>query len=473
MALPKLEDLPAGFEVFQMDKPRRDRPFDLMVFDIQAFQTWQELKEAYFSLNRPTTLLIVDTVEEESAALAWLEAKDDICRRDAIQPQLCLRLKRRQKLHNWPSTSLDYLTQIANRHTLCEHIERFVAANESGETLRLIFLDVDRFKSINDTYGHAIGDEILQELGQLLRKYARGVEIVGRYGGDEFAIALRGNLAQGKAFAEFLRTQIASHLFCADSSHPVRISASFGVAATNGDLSLEELWREADRCLYAAKEGGRNCTVTEEEFHTSVDAVGQDIQIATFENKIRVMAERMTEALLLNARQLAKQYRTEANVDGLTEVFNRRYFDRLLPRQLEEFRQQDKSLALAFLDLDHFGEVNKTYGFPTGDRALKAAIEAARGCTRETDWIARYGGEEFCVVMPNTALLAGLKVAQRIRQTLKEQTIEAYDGRKFQITVSIGVVELLPEDADLVALCQRASNKVREAKQGGRDRVCS
>ncbi|MGD2183342.1 diguanylate cyclase [Lusitaniella coriacea] len=467
MEMPK--NLPGDFEVFQLTIPIFDRAIDLILFDIEAFAGLEEIRNIYETLGYPNVLVVVDTIEQETTALAWLHAKDDICRRDAIQQQIGWRLKRCCGLGN-QKIDRDPLTSIANRRSLDNHVKALLGSNPLEESFCLIFLNIDRFKSINDRYGHTVGDEILQELAQLLQEYSRGVEIVARYGGEQFAIALRGSLAQGEAFAEFLRTQIATHPFCTEKS-PIHTSASFGVAATHGDLTFEELVNKTDRCLYAAKKLGRNRTVTAEEFDASADAIGQDIQITAFENKIRVITERMTEALVLNARRLAKQYRTEADLDGLTEVFNRRYFDRLLSRQLEEFYKQDKPLTLALLDLDHFGLVNKTYGFPTGDRALKIAIEAVRGCVRETDWIARYGGEEFCVVMPNTSLKEGVRVGERIRETVKEKTVEAYDGRKFQITASIGIVERLPEDADLIALCQRASDKVREAKEGGRDRV--
>ncbi|MEE3717866.1 GGDEF domain-containing protein [Tumidithrix elongata RA019] len=175
--------------------------------------------------------------------------------------------------------------------------------------------------------------------------------------------------------------------------------------------------------------------------------------------------------MVLKARKLYKQYRAEADRDGLTGVFNRRYLDRLLLRELEKSQKHNRHLTVALLDLDHFGEVNRTYGFPTGDRALKAATEVLQGNVRITDWVARYGGEEFCIIMPDTELSEGSQVAERIRLALEEETVTAYNKQHFQVTASIGVVELIPEDIDPVALLQRASDKVREAKKGGRNQI--
>ena len=88
---------------------------------------------------------------------------------------------------------------------------------------------------------------------------------------------------------------------------------------------------------------------------------------------------------------------------------------------------------------------------------------------RAGDWVARYGGEEFCVVMPDTDLAAGCQVAERMRAALSAETVNAYDGRSFRVTASLGVVELRPEEVDPVALFERASDRV--AKQGGRNQV--
>jgi two-component system cell cycle response regulator len=234
---------------------------------------------------------------------------------------------------------------------------------------------------------------------------------------------------------------------------------------------VETLLQETDRCLYAAKEQGRNRVVTAEEFDALAEANGQDALIADFENRLRVLATRVTGALVSNARRLARQYRAEADRDGLTGVFNRRYLDRLLPRELDKSRQHDRRLTLALLDLDQFGTINKTYGFPTGDRALQTATAVLQAQVRAGDWVARYGGEEFCVVMPDTDLAAGCQVAERMRVALGATTVQAYDGRSFRVTASIGVVELGPEDADPVALFERASDQVRAAKQGGRNQI--
>ncbi|WP_313945257.1 GGDEF domain-containing protein [Calothrix parietina] len=178
----------------------------------------------------------------------------------------------------------------------------------------------------------------------------------------------------------------------------------------------------------------------------------------------------MINEMVLKASRLAQKYRAEAEHDGLTEVFNRRYLDRLLPREIEKSHKYKKLLVVILLDLDHFGEVNRTYGFPTGDRALKTAAQILKNNVRSVDWVTRYGGEEFCIVMADTDLNTACQIAERIRQALSQEIVTAYNSQQFYMTASFGVVELIEKDVP-VALLQRASDKVREAKKNGRNQI--
>jgi diguanylate cyclase (GGDEF)-like protein len=471
IALPKIESFPYDFELLSVDAPvDLQQVFDAIVLDAKKFNSLEDLKSTYTSLSLPTAIL-ANTVEEETAILGWLDPKDEICQKSLLYQQLWLRLRRSWQ-HRQPqeSANLDPLTKVANRRALIKYAIGLLSANEAQEPLCLLFLDIDRFKVVNDNLGHGAGDLLLQEIGQLLRQYALGAGIVARHGGDEFAIFVRGSLDRGRAFADFLRTEIAAREFQL-GENAVWISASFGVASATGHSSFETLFQEVDECLYAAKEQGRNRVVTAEEFEAIADATGQDKLITDFENRIRVIAQRMSSELVLKARRLAKQYRTEADRDGLTGVFNRRHLDRLLSREMDKSRKYDRELTVMLLDLDRFGDVNRTYGFPTGDRALKSAAAVLQRSIRAGDWVARYGGEEFCVVMLDTELKTGCQVAERIRQAMSVETVTAYDGRQFQVTASIGVAQFLLDDADVVALFQRVSDKVRQAKQEGRDRI--
>jgi diguanylate cyclase (GGDEF)-like protein len=159
---------------------------------------------------------------------------------------------------------VDGLTGLANRrHTeeaLAVEIAR-IARAQSGQ-MALVLLDVDRFKSVNDRYGHPSGDIVLRSMARILDASVREVDTAGRWGGEEFALILAGtDLAGGTQLAERIRQAIETTPVVLDDGTELRITASFGVASLPPTTSSEELLGAADEALYAAKETGRNRVV--------------------------------------------------------------------------------------------------------------------------------------------------------------------------------------------------------------------
>ena len=152
----------------------------------------------------------------------------------------------------------DPLSGVFNRRGFEERAEPLLSRS-TNRPLCLILCDLDHFKSINDRYGHGVGDDVLRSFGLLLKRTVRTGDLVGRIGGEEFA-ALLPDSTLGGAFdcAERLRLQMQRTSF-----DPVpSVTASFGVVAWKPGESLGGLMKRADRLLYAAKEGGRNRTMT-------------------------------------------------------------------------------------------------------------------------------------------------------------------------------------------------------------------
>lgn len=165
----------------------------------------------------------------------------------------------------------DPLTGLANHRTFHERLRTEAARSlRSGTPLALVLLDIDRFKLVNDIYGHQSGDEVLRTVAGLLAEDARGTDLAARLGGEEFALLLADTDEDGAlAVAERLRRLIAA----ARVPGPGRVTASFGIAALPPDGDADELVRAADRALYAAKGAGRDrCVLHDADLELLVPA---------------------------------------------------------------------------------------------------------------------------------------------------------------------------------------------------------
>lgn len=177
------------------------------------------------------------------------------------------------------------------------------------------------------------------------------------------------------------------------------------------------------------------------------------------------VAQRTAElqAALESIRQLS-------NIDPLTGCYNRRMFDQRIRKETERAQRYARPLSIAFCDIDHFKQVNDSYGHLTGDTVLQTVAQEIRsGLRNDIDWVARFGGEEFILVLPETDLPSAIATAERIRRALMEKSI-AHDAGELTITASFGVAQLLDQDS-IPGLIHRADSALYQAKQAGRNRT--
>jgi diguanylate cyclase (GGDEF)-like protein len=168
--------------------------------------------------------------------------------------------------------------------------------------------------------------------------------------------------------------------------------------------------------------------------------------------------------------------------DGLTGLFNHRYFQECLDAEISRARRQSEPLGLLFIDVDHFKQYNDRNVHPAGDRLLKRLASVLTGggdsgmprMARLSDIVARYGGEEFVMILPATATEGCLARAERLLRSISEHAFEGHELQPGgQVSVSIGVACFPLHAQDKQALIEAADAMLYRAKREGRNRVCS
>lgn len=171
-------------------------------------------------------------------------------------------------------------------------------------------------------------------------------------------------------------------------------------------------------------------------------------------------------------KEYERKLEEQAHTDFLTGLTSRRYFCDLVEAELLRAERYGSPLSILLLDVDHFKQVNDTYGHKTGDAVLRKVADVCRETLREVDIVSRWGGEEFAILLPETPSERAAEVAERLRGALASAQIRLEDGEPIGCTVSIGCASQLSKVHDLDAIIAFADTALYEAKRTGRNRVC-
>jgi diguanylate cyclase (GGDEF)-like protein len=176
-------------------------------------------------------------------------------------------------------------------------------------------------------------------------------------------------------------------------------------------------------------------------------------------------------AMVLGNIHAQEQIQKLADTDDLTGIWNKRYFRRLLPSEVERAKIYNLPLSLLLFDVDDFKRINDTHGHPLGDVVLSELCGTVRETLRPPDVFARFGGDEFAVILPHTDLWGARSVSERMIQRVRDLNLfTAEEGGRLRCSVSIGVATLLAPSTTADDLLARADERLYESKKNGKDR---
>jgi diguanylate cyclase (GGDEF)-like protein/PAS domain S-box-containing protein len=189
------------------------------------------------------------------------------------------------------------------------------------------------------------------------------------------------------------------------------------------------------------------------------------------EKRLRYVNDRL-QSQLIEIGTLQSKLREQAIRDPLTNLFNRRYLEETLDRELARAARETYPLCIIMIDLDHFKKVNDSYGHEAGDHVLRALANALSEQSRRGDFACRYGGEEFVIVMPNISMATAYERAESLRNTLNSLRIP-YEYYNLSVTISMGIACYPINGQSRDALLRAADQAMYAAKEAGRDNILS
>ena len=345
----------------------------------------------------------------------------------------------------------DELTGVANRGLFMRLLAQTLSgAERSKARTAVLFIDVDNFKAVNDTHGHAAGDAVLVEIARRLRRAIRPTDLVARVGGDEFVI-LAADLDDEEAGAVAQRVLALCSAPLALGGRSVGVSVSVGVTVEDPGADPEHSVGRADTAMYAAKAAGRATSVTWSPRLDEERPADDPTELAALQAANRELRNRY------------EQVREEARRDSRTGLLR----DHAYEDHVRALADAGVAFSVIFADIDLFHGYNERYTHIAGHGVLAAVATTLQDRTGVHGSVFRYGGEEFTIVVPRTEATTqeAEDLAQRLPGAVADLDLD-YEGSPFdRVTISVGVAHT--EDATDVTAA--ANVAMLEAKRSGRN----
>ncbi len=245
--------------------------------------------------------------------------------------------------------------------------------------------------------------------------------------------------------------------------------------------AIAELASMVTSAKSATSEYGENLSDVSDQLNTakSLEDLGAIVTAIVADTKRMVEKNQELEVQLVNSSKQVTELRNnldtvkrEAMTDGLTGLLNRKAFDKQMLDSIAECAKAGTPMVLMLLDIDFFKKFNDTYGHQVGDQVLRLVARTLTDNVKGRDFAARYGGEEFAIILPDTPISAGLRVAEVLRKSVESKEVinKASNENMGRITLSIGISEY-DGGEDIPALIERTDKALYDAKRAGRNRV--
>ena len=355
----------------------------------------------------------------------------------------------------------DSLTGCLNRRAFNEQYEKLIQeARQNNTDLAFIMTDIDYFKKVNDSYGHSTGDTVIKLFAEILQANIRTVDLVGRYGGEEFSLVLPG-LSADEAFimAERIRLRIKDESANRFESGP-RVTASFGICSIKiCPDNIDYLQQNADEALYMAKESGRNRVVLWQHKNELIEnnqaSLNLEPKAAEDYKKIDSASIEALQSRVIELESIASQFSAEIeytkNYDHLTGLPNHVLFYDRVAQVVERGNRYNELSAVLVVDFSMVSILNSTLGRYAGDLLITSVADRIKKTFRKYDaisrlTISRFGGHEFAILLTNLKTKEALTwIVLRLQSVLSEPV--NIENNDIFLVSHIGI-SLYPTDAN-------------------------